>query len=68
MMEKTMPVSQREGYTPTRWTRFLWWLSTADADLLKDCVVDRGRYAITGMTVLGTGYLPVWHGLISLAR
>ena len=54
MMEKTMPVSQREGYTPTRWTRFLWWLSTADADLLKDCVVDRGRYAITGMTVLGT--------------
>jgi hypothetical protein len=54
MMEKTMPVSQREGYIPTRWTRFLWWLSTADADLLKDCVVDRGRYAITGMTVLGT--------------
>ena len=49
-----MPVSQREGYIPTRWTRFLWWLSTADADLLKDCVVDRGRYAITGMTVLGT--------------
>ncbi len=54
MMEKTMPVSQREGYTPTNWTRFLWWLSTADADLLKDCIVDRGRYAITGMTVLGT--------------
>ena len=53
-MEKTMPVSQREGYTPTNWTRFLWWLSTADADLLKDCIVDRGRYAITGMTVLGT--------------
>lgn len=49
-----MPVSQREGYTPTNWTRFLWWLSTADADLLKDCIVDRGRYAITGMTVLGT--------------
>ena len=54
MMEKTMPVSQRQGYIPTRWTRFLWWLSTADADLLKDCVVDRGRYAIIGMTVLGT--------------
>jgi len=53
-MEKTMPVSQREGYTPTNWTRFLWWLSTADADLLKDCIVDRGRYAITGMAVLGT--------------
>ncbi len=49
-----MPVSQRQGYIPTRWTRFLWWLSTADADLLKDCVVDRGRYAIIGMTVLGT--------------
>lgn len=35
-------------------TRFLWWLSTAEGELLENAVVDRNRYAITGMTVLGT--------------
>lgn len=34
--------------------RFLWWLSTAEEDLLKDCLVDKNRYAIIGMLVLGT--------------
>lgn len=54
MQEKTMPFSQREGYVPDRWTRFLWWLSTAEPQILAGCVVDRSRYAIVGMTVLGT--------------
>ncbi len=54
MQENTTPISRRENYAPTRWTRFLWWLSTAEEDLLGDCVVDRNRYAIVGMTVLGT--------------
>jgi hypothetical protein len=54
MQENTTPVSQRERYVPSRWTRFLWWLSTAEEELLQDCVVDRNRYAIVGMTVLGT--------------
>lgn len=40
--------------SPSRRTRFLWWLSTADEQLLTDCAVDRGRYAIIGMLVLGT--------------
>ena len=42
--------------TPTigKTTRFLWWLSTAEAELLENAVVDRNRYAITGMTILGT--------------
>jgi len=40
--------------SPSRRTRFLWWLSTADEQLLTDCTVDRGRYAIIGMLVLGT--------------
>ncbi|MCA6452659.1 MAG: DUF4407 domain-containing protein [Chitinophagaceae bacterium] len=54
MQENTRPFSQREGYVPDRWTRFLWWLSTAEPEILAGCVVDRGRYAIVGMTVLGT--------------
>ena len=54
MQENTSSISQREFYVPTRWTRFLWWLSTAEPELLADCVIDRNRYAIVGMTVLGT--------------
>lgn len=54
MPENSVPISQREGYVPTRFTRFLWWLSTAEPEILTDCVVDRNRYAIVGMTVLGT--------------
>ncbi len=54
MQENTTPISRRENYAPTGWTRFLWWLSTAEEDLLANCIVDRNRYAIVGMTVLGT--------------
>ncbi|MFY7653223.1 MAG: DUF4407 domain-containing protein [Chitinophagaceae bacterium] len=35
-------------------TRFLWWLATAEPQILKNCLVDRNRYAIIGTTVLGT--------------
>ncbi len=54
MQEKQHVFSGQETYTPTRWERFLWWLATAEADLLKTCVIDRNRYAIIGMSVLGT--------------
>lgn len=47
-------LSQRDNYTPSEFTRFLWWLATAEKELIKDCTVDRNRYAITGMAVLGT--------------
>ncbi len=53
-MENSSSISQRDSYVPNRWSRFLWWLSTAEPELLRDCVIDRNRYAIVGMTVLGT--------------
>lgn len=54
MQDNTMPISLRETYAPSGWNRFLWWLSTAEEELLRDCVIDRNRYSIVGMTVLGT--------------
>ncbi|MBX9890870.1 MAG: DUF4407 domain-containing protein [Chitinophagaceae bacterium] len=54
MQEKQHVFSGQEVYAPTRWEQFLWWLATAEANLLKTCVVDRNRYAIIGMSVMGT--------------
>ncbi len=54
MSERFSSLSQRETYTPTGWEKFLWWLSTAEKELLAECVVDRNRYKIIGMTVLAT--------------
>jgi hypothetical protein len=53
-MEKNIAISQRESYTPSKFTELLWWLSTAEKELLVDAVVDRNRYRIVGMTVLAT--------------
>lgn len=54
MPESISSLSQREQYIPTRWDAFLWWLSTAEKELLMHCVVDRNRYRIIGTTVLAT--------------
>lgn len=54
MSKEIVSVSQREKYTPSAFTEFLWWLSTAEKELLIDCVVDRNRYRIIGTTVLAT--------------
>jgi hypothetical protein len=54
MNESVTSLSQRENYAPTSWDAFLWWLSTAEKELLIDCVVDRNRYRIIGSMVLGT--------------
>jgi hypothetical protein len=54
MQEQVETLSQRESYKPSSFTKFLWWLATAEKELIIDCAVDRNRYAITGMTVLGT--------------
>lgn len=43
-----------DDYKPSSFTQFLWWLATAEKELIKDCSVDRNRYAITGAAVLGT--------------
>lgn len=53
-MQKNIAFSQRESYQPTSFTEFLWWLSTAEKEILTDSVVDRNRYRIIGMTVLAT--------------
>ena len=53
-MEKNTAISQRENYTPSSFTELLWWLATAEKELLTDAVVDRNRYRIVGMTVLAT--------------
>lgn len=54
METDTHALSQRDNYSPSEFTQFLWWLSTAEKELIKDCTIDRNRYAITGITVLGT--------------
>lgn len=54
MMGKTIPLTQGEPYAPGRFAEFLWWLSTAEKELLADAVVDRNRHKIIGMTVLAT--------------
>jgi len=53
-MERNIAISQRENYQPSQFTEFLWWLSTAEKEILVDSVVDRNRYRIIGMTVLAT--------------
>lgn len=54
MQQSNVMLSQVESHATNRWKRFLWWLSTAEEELIKDCVIDSNRYAITGMTVLCT--------------
>jgi len=54
MEERNISLSQREHYEPSQITEFLWWLATAEKELIIDCVVDRNRYRIIGMTVLAT--------------
>ncbi|MBG9375711.1 DUF4407 domain-containing protein [Panacibacter sp. DH6] len=54
MQQSVQSLSQRAEYEPSSFTKLLWWLSTAEKEILVDCAVDRNRYAITGMAVLGT--------------
>jgi hypothetical protein len=54
MTERNIALSQRESYEPSQFSEFLWWLSTAEKEILVDSVVDRNRYRIIGMTVLTT--------------
>ena len=54
MPENRASLSSREQYASNLWDDFLWWLSTAEKELLVNCVVDRNRYKIVGATVLAT--------------
>ena len=53
-MSENVSITQRENYAPSPLTEFLWWLSTAEKELLVDSVVDRNRFRIIGMSVLTT--------------
>jgi hypothetical protein len=54
MAQTQYPVSQRETYEASFFTRFLWWLSTAEEEIVSGCTIDRNRYAIIGLIVLTT--------------
>ncbi len=54
MNEKNIAIAQRENFVPSDFSTFLWWLATAEKEILIDSVVDRNRYRIIGMTVLAT--------------
>jgi hypothetical protein len=54
MESKNIALSQRGSYEPSQFTEFLWWLSTAEKEILADSVIDRNRYRIIGMTVMAT--------------
>ncbi|HEX8356868.1 MAG TPA: DUF4407 domain-containing protein, partial [Segetibacter sp.] len=54
MSENISSLSSRAQYVHSRFDDFLWWLSTAEKELLATCVVDRNRYRIIGFTVLAT--------------
>lgn len=54
MLNKTEPSPTWPQHRPSAFTRFLWWLATAEKELLTGCLVDGNRYSIVGMTVLAT--------------
>lgn len=53
-MKERVSISQRENYQPTGFNQFLWWLSTADKELVTDASADRNRLSIIGISVLCT--------------
>ena len=54
MSETVRTISQRETASPGFISKFLWWLATAEEELITNAVVDRNRYKVIGMTVLAT--------------
>ena len=52
-MEPTIAQPQHHN-SPTKSVKFLWWLSTAEKELLKDTIIDGNRHQIIGMSVLAT--------------
>ncbi len=54
MNEQHTALTLREKEHPGAFTRFLWWLATAEKELLAGCITDGNRYSIIGMTVLAT--------------
>jgi hypothetical protein len=46
--------SPENNFEPSSFDLLLWWLATAEKELIRDCVVDRNRYRIVGISVLAT--------------
>jgi len=53
MMDKTIYANEKAN-EPANFTRVLWWLSTAEEELLIGAAIDSNRYSIVGMTVFTT--------------
>ena len=53
-MKEKVSISQREPYQTTAFNEFLWWLSTAEKELVADAAADRNRFSIIGLSVLCT--------------
>lgn len=43
-----------DTYVPTQTDEWLWWMATAEKELIQDCVIDRNRYRIIGASVACT--------------
>ena len=54
MNGKTTGIQQRGNDGPSQTDELLWWLATAEKELIHDCVVDRNRYRIVGLSVMAT--------------
>ena len=54
MATNPLSVSQREPYQDHAFTHFLWWLATAEKEIIANCTIDRNRYSIIGLIVLTT--------------
>lgn len=45
-----------DTYAPSQTDEWLWWMATAEKELIQDCVVDRNRYRIIGASVAATWF------------
>jgi hypothetical protein len=54
MQEANIPLGGKEEYEDNGFDKFLWWLSTAEPEIIKHLQVERNRYRIIGLIVLGT--------------
>lgn len=52
--ETQLQLGGNNAYEENSFDNFLWWLATAEPEIIRDCKVDRNRYRITGLIVLGT--------------
>jgi hypothetical protein len=53
-MKEKVSISNRNNYQTNSFTEFLWWLSTAEKELVEDAAADRNRFSIIGLSVLCT--------------